>query len=982
MWFIRTFSSILCFAAGVTARGEILISNSIADLSIVAVPSSFSAVCQESVVLEPFSSEVLTCVQETENPYSRAETILNLSTSTNANNSRVSIRFDSESQVSGGFDPVLTRFQFANGTGYAVVGFELSDEPMLVTLSIVNLETGSGSFSFSEVLAEWVLGSGTGSARSFAGQSTYSGDLSGILSPGEQGYVELSIPYAAAYTLVESEEFRSNPSTFARVEISLRFEPAVCSESDSASATAVGEEIFSWNNPAGGSYAEANNWDPQQVPGGSCAAGDTAVFELDGAEAILVHAVNASAGDWRVRNGAYEFNGPATLHSSSTTDVSLVVSHHGQLELVGDSLTSNHSRLGEALGETPGTVIIPHAASYWENNGRITMSNGSLAVSAGGEVFTEELSIGSVSGRFATVSVDGVFADSRSAIDVDQSLTVGGGGAATLNITNGATLFSRNCDIGLSGAGTVVVQGSANPSDIQDSASYAQFIAEESLHIGGVGEGNLRIEKGGGATGNPVNIAPVGNGRSRVVVNGQGGIAVINAATRLSVHGSDQVEVEALDGGRIVAESIWIGGGQSPATAEVTVRGSGNQPDSDLQSFLSTDNFAETLGGPGIVSVGTNGPGQLNLLAGARANFRAGLVVGEAGSGVVLLTSEGAPIGQSTEMDVTGLTEIGKSALGNLRIGDRAGVDTVGDVRIGAGHEGRVDLANAAVLNVNGTVSLGHGAHGSLHGDDLSAIFCNTLIVGSAAYGSLELTDSNLTVHGNAHVGAGPRDGQLVLTGNSLMTIDGTLTIGSVEGAPGTGLVRLFGGTIRGSGSIVVNRDSYLVGTGSVEVCSVCTVNNGGTISPGLSPGVLTIVGNFEQESTGRLEIEFEGTDPGEFDLLEVTETASLGGHLEIHFVEGFSPPDPKAFTASQSGVVADGGLVGDFELRSFVYPDEFADFDDDGDKDLRDVSAFANCFAESGELGGGCERADWERDGVIAGREIQELASRLSGPE
>jgi hypothetical protein len=61
---------------------------------------------------------------------------------------------------------------------------------------------------------------------------------------------------------------------------------------------------------------------------------------------------------------------------------------------------------------------------------------------------------------------------------------------------------------------------------------------------------------------------------------------------------------------------------------------------------------------------------------------------------------------------------------------------------------------------------------------------------------------------------------------------------------------------------------------------------------------------------------------------------------------------------------------------------DSFADFDDDGYKDLRDVGAFANCFEQGGNLSEECQHADWERDGVIGGREIEELGSRLTGPE
>ena len=60
---------------------------------------------------------------------------------------------------------------------------------------------------------------------------------------------------------------------------------------------------------------------------------------------------------------------------------------------------------------------------------------------------------------------------------------------------------------------------------------------------------------------------------------------------------------------------------------------------------------------------------------------------------------------------------------------------------------------------------------------------------------------------------------------------------------------------------------------------------NNGTVSPGNSPGTLTIVGNYTQGSSGNLAMEIAG--PNNFDRLVVSGTASLAGTLTVTTVNG-----------------------------------------------------------------------------------------------
>ncbi|MAE93033.1 MAG: hypothetical protein CL910_00090 [Deltaproteobacteria bacterium] len=79
-------------------------------------------------------------------------------------------------------------------------------------------------------------------------------------------------------------------------------------------------------------------------------------------------------------------------------------------------------------------------------------------------------------------------------------------------------------------------------------------------------------------------------------------------------------------------------------------------------------------------------------------------------------------------------------------------------------------------------------------------------------------------------------------------------------------------------------------GTGTLNVANITFTNNG-TISPGSSPGDLTVLGNLLQGASGILEFEIGGTTTGSFDRLIMSSgTATLGGTLVLAFVGGFAP--------------------------------------------------------------------------------------------
>jgi len=119
----------------------------------------------------------------------------------------------------------------------------------------------------------------------------------------------------------------------------------------------------------------------------------------------------------------------------------------------------------------------------------------------------------------------------------------------------------------------------------------------------------------------------------------------------------------------------------------------------------------------------------------------------------------------------------------------------------------------------------------------------------------------------------------LNLNANTLTkTGTGTIAINNVL-ASGGGTLNCDEGTCRGSGTVGGD------------------LNNSGTISPGNSPGVMEVAGDFTQHEDGTLLIELAGTASGtEHDLLSVGGTADVEGRLEVSLLDGFRPEGGDSF--------------------------------------------------------------------------------------
>jgi hypothetical protein len=144
----------------------------------------------------------------------------------------------------------------------------------------------------------------------------------------------------------------------------------------------------------------------------------------------------------------------------------------------------------------------------------------------------------------------------------------------------------------------------------------------------------------------------------------------------------------------------------------------------------------------------------------------------------------------------------------------------------------------------------------------------------------------------------------------------GTIEVQNGRFALGTKFTQTGGSMLLSGGdastSILDIQGGTLAGVGTVTG----TVTNNGLVSPGTSPGLLTIDGDYSQTAAGALNIEIAGPVPGvTFDKLAVTGNASLAGKVNVVLTNGFYPTTNNTFTFLSAASVA--GPFGVFNYPS-----------------------------------------------------------------
>ena len=219
---------------------------------------------------------------------------------------------------------------------------------------------------------------------------------------------------------------------------------------------------------------------------------------------------------------------------------------------------------------------------------------------------------------------------------------------------------------------------------------------------------------------------------------------------------------------------------------------------------------------------------------------------------------------------------------------------------------GPITLGNAVGnLVLNGNITSGTGTLST------SASGTQTLAGGVVNTGNFILSGSGMALTG----------GTLNVT--NLLTISTGATLTGGTGTLNAGTANIANGGVLNAGGATLNINTTNVqpggtlnGTGTVNG----SVFNSGIVSPGNSPGLLTITGNLDLLATGLLNIELSGSIPVTgYDRVAVGGSATLGGTLGIAQLNGFLP----AFGDGFQFLTANGGVNGAFS--QVLLPTAFA---------------------------------------------------------
>lgn len=307
--------------------------------------------------------------------------------------------------------------------------------------------------------------------------------------------------------------------------------------------------------------------------------------------------------------------------------------------------------------------------------------------------------------------------------------------------------------------------------------------------------------------------------------------------------------------------------------AEPSLRADGNSTVSVAQNIVvETDriNLGATGGSTLVLDGVVSGPGSVRFASG-----------GSGGGGVVVLNNQSTYAGHTT---------INTGAGGIVRLGVDNALPTGTELRFGRPGQ------NTGTLDLNGFDQL----IGNLR--QTSDLGVNT-VAGITGTG-----DSTFTV-----VQTDDYDTFIPFSGGFAFVKQGPATLGLLADSPAyTGAIELASGGLRLGG--VWSGASVNVASGATlsGAFSLGSLVNAGTVSPGNSPGVINVLGDFTQTASGVLLIELAGAGDVagvDFDQLAVTGTAFLDGALRAVAIDGYLPQAGDTFT----GVVTAGLIDGQF---------------------------------------------------------------------
>jgi T5SS/PEP-CTERM-associated repeat protein len=639
------------------------------------------------------------------------------------------------------------------------------------------------------------------------------------------------------------------------------------------------------------------------VGDGAGANGSTGTVVVDGAQAgtassIVISGANSTGGAGGGTIGADLGHGSITLSNGARMDLTAVGAASG-----GPGFTvGSRGGTGSLSIESGAAMTLDGSGMSGGSGPGFTLGNGGTGTLTADSA-SIEITANAFGGGFTIGTADGVgtatFENGASVLITGSSggngFNLGRSTAAsqgTLNVTGGATVTlnstsaSGGFTIGDAGAGMVTVSGigsavvqngvtaTATPGNtvgsqagsngtltIKDGATWTlnRSSAGCCMTVGRLGHGSLNITGGGKLTFNDSSASGGGaivfGGNSGVATGGTYDALISGPGSTLTLTGTDS--------------NITVG------------RNSGSSGTMTVEAGATLNVDTMTIGRGGNATFNVLGSGTtVNMVGDAEGALGGGFSVGSLGTGSMTV-SGGAVV------------DIDASAGGGATVG--------GSTVLGGGGTGSLTVAGAgSKIGIAGSAALLEVGVDLTSG---SAPSTGTVVIASGGQVVLDPAAAG-------SVGASPGStGLLTVTGaGALLEAGAFLGIGiNTDDTPGgTGTVTVAAeGTIKAT-DIHIGTGGTLTGSGGTVTGNV--VNQGGTVSPGGSPGQLTVVGNY-QSVGGTLRLDIDAT--GDHDLLTVVGNAVFDpvSQIEIRLDPGFQPSTATTFTVVQT-VAAPGAVL------------------------------------------------------------------------
>lgn len=602
--------------------------------------------------------------------------------------------------------------------------------------------------------------------------------------------------------------------------------------------------------------------------------------------------LNVSANLTIGSDGYYGGNGTLSLSSGTVNATGLSVVGYsptkGSINMSGGNFTFGSADIQGSVSVSNGTFGVKgYSDLYLNNGGCLTLSGGNVSANAmylrgfgvensvanisGGNFSADRVQVGTVhdpfnpwltscgtinisGGNFESTGINGVEVVEGdvnvSGGNVSAWLQIGTSRNGTLNVSGGTV--SGPVTVGTFGNGTATISGGTVSGDI-----WVGFYGGSTgtLNIGnGTSAGTIQsgtINGGGGTavvnlnhtgqaavgsnlTGN-LSLQKYGTGTTTLSGNNTfDGATGIHAGTLLA---SGTGALYGGDSSKWNSSNITV---HSGATLALSVGGAGRFSAANATTLLSNAGFQS---GSSVGFDTTHASGGFTLADGISGSI--GLA--KLGSNTLLLT------GNSTYSAATkiegGTLEIG--AGGRLGGGTYAGaISNNGTLAYSGSSDqtlsGAVTGTGGLVKNGNATLTLSNASNSYTGGTTINggaiAFGSNQTLRSLAGSGNIALANRTLTAENAA--GSSTYSGSITGSGSLAKTGNGTLTLGG--SSTYLGQTTVSAGTLAVTGSVnnstaTVQSGATLTGGGSV---GGLILNSGAKLSPGNSPGTLTVLGN------------------------------------------------------------------------------------------------------------------------------------------